>query len=191
MEEIHLPSPNEIRQKIDQAIHDRGMTQKELASQIDTSESTFSGYMNGNRTLAYETIYEIWEVFQRSSSEDEPTADDLMEPDIEWASPDEMYEDVAGIMMDMAYTQIPVREDGELVGWITTEVLAEEAEPGTTIRDLVHDDSFGTIEAFASEEAVRDALTGDSSYRALLVTNEDEYVGILTREDLVRAKVGG
>jgi predicted transcriptional regulator len=145
--------------------------------------------MNGNRTLSYETIHQIWLTFQQEKSETGHIAADLMEPDIVWADPDERYEDVAQTMMDNAYTQLPVCEDGDLLGWITTEVLAEKGEPDLPIRDLVHNESFGTIESYANEEAVRDALTGDSAYRALLVTDDSEYVGILTREDLVRAKV--
>jgi len=186
---MHLPSPSEIRRKIRNALDEQEMTQKELASLIDTSETTFSGYMNGNRTLSYETVHQIWLIFQQKNSEAGHTAADLMEPDIVWADPDDRYEDVAQTMMDNAYTQLPVCEDGDLLGWVTTEVLAEKGEPDLAIRELVHDESFGTITASANEEAVRDALTGDSAYRALLVTDDEEYIGILTREDLVRAKV--
>jgi predicted transcriptional regulator len=189
MEEIHLPTPRELRRKIRNALDKNEMTQKELADEVDTSEGSFSGWMNYNRTLSYETVYQIWVFFQQANSETGHTAADLMESDIVWADPSERYEDVAQTMMDNAYTQLPVCEDGDLLGWITTEVLAEKGEPDLPIRDLVHNESFGTIESYANEEAVRDALTGDSAYRALLVTDDSEYVGILTREDLVRAKV--
>jgi predicted transcriptional regulator len=191
MEEIYLPSPKEIRAKIRQALDKQEMTQKTLAEKAGVHESSFSSWMNHNDTLAYGTIYEVWEVFQRLSSANSRTATDLMEPDVVWANPDDRYEDVAETMMDNAYTQLPVREEGDLIGWITTEALAEIKESNTAIGEILHDESFGTIPAHASEEAVRDALIGESGYRALLATDDDEYVGILTQEDLVRANIEG
>lgn len=189
MEGLHLPTTRELRRKIRNALDKNEITQKQLADEVGTSAGTFSGWMNGNRTLSYETVYQMWVFFQQANSETGHTAADLMESDIVWADPNDRYEDVAQTMMDNAYTQLPVCEGDNLLGWITTEVLAEKGEPDMPIRELVHDESFGTIAAYANEEAVRDALTGDSAYRALLVTDDGKYVGILTREDLVRAKV--
>jgi len=188
---LYLPTPRELRRRIRNALDEEEITQKELVDEVDTSEGTLSGWMNYNRTLSYGTVYEMWEFFQQADSETEHTAADIMEPDIVWANPDDRYEDVAETMMDNAYTQLPVREEGDLIGWITTEALAEIKESNTAIGEILHDESFGTIPAYASEEAVRDALTGESAYRALLATDDDEYVGILTQEDLVRANIEG
>lgn len=188
MQEVFLPNPNEVRRKIRDALKRDGMTQKELASRIKISESTLSGFMNKNRSLAYETIHDIWTTFQESTP-GERTAADLMEPEIVWAHPNDMYEEVADTMMENAYTQMPVRENGEFLGWITMEVMADDGELGKPIRPLIHENSLGTIEAHVTERAAGDALTGDTGYRALLVMDGEEYRGILTQEDLVRAKV--
>jgi predicted transcriptional regulator len=189
VEGIWLPSIDEVREAIGRELDKNDMTQKDLASYLDTSETTLSGFMNGNRTFAYETVYEAWRLFQQEDTGEGLTARDIMWESIVWADPDATYDEVAEIMMQNAYTQMPVREDGELLGWITTERLAENATPGEPIREYIYQGPFATIDAFVGEDAVRDALTGDSSCRALLVSDDGEYVGIITREDLVRVQV--
>lgn len=171
-----------VTERLRQLLDEAEMTQKELARRTDISPGHVSRSLNGDREAAYAKIYRMWVELKEEEAEGNVTAADVMEPEIEWAHPDETVEEVGERAMELAFTQFPVREDGSHIGWVTTERLAGEASD-SSIRPLVHSDGFMTVRQFLDVQTVQEHL--DDEYRAMLVEDDGTFLGIITPYDLV------
>lgn len=163
-------------------LDEQDMTQKELAERTGISESHVSRALNEGREASYDKIYRMWKVLKREEAEEKVTAEDVMEGEIEWAFPDETVGEVGKRAMEMAYTQLPVREGGDHIGWVTTETLAGK-DRNSPIRPLVHREGFTTIPPYLDVKTIQEHLNGE--YRAVLVEDDGEFLGIVTPYDLV------
>ncbi|QLG51005.1 CBS domain-containing protein [Natrinema halophilum] len=175
---------HEYERVIDQLrslLDEQGLTQKQLAEKTSIDPSHVSRSLNGEREASYEKIYRMWKVLKQEA-EDTVTAEEVMVPEIEWVYPDETVGEVGKRAMEMAYTQFPVREEGDHIGWITTERLAGE-DSDSPIRPLVHREGFTTVPPYLDVETIQEHLNGE--YRAMLVEDEGEFLGIVTPYDLV------
>lgn len=163
-------------------LDEQEITQKELADRTGIDASHVSRSLNGDREASYEKIYAMWTVLKQQEAEEKVTAEDVIEPEIKWAYPDETVQEVGKRAMENEYTQLPVKEGEDHIGWITTERLAE-GESDLAIRPLVHREGFTTVPPFIDVDTIQDLLNED--YRALLVEDGGEYLGIITPYDLV------
>lgn len=163
-------------------LDEQDMTQKELAERTGISESHVSRALNEGREASYDKIYRMWTVLKQEEAEEKVTAEDIMEGEIEWAFPDETVGEVGKRAMEMAYTQLPVREEGDHIGWVTTETLAG-MDSDSSIRPLVHREGFTTVPPYLDVETIQEYLNGE--YRAMLVENDGEFLDIVTPYDLV------
>jgi predicted transcriptional regulator len=163
-------------------LDEQDMTQKELAERTGISESHVSRALNEGREASYEKIYRMWTVLKQEEAEERVTAEDVMEGKIEWALPDETVGEVGKRAMEMAYTQLPVREGMDHIGWVTTETLAGK-DSNSPIRPLVHREGFTTVPPYLDVETIQEYLNGE--YRAMLVEDDGEFLGIVTPYDLV------
>ena len=82
----------------------------------------------------------------------------------------------------MAYTQLPVREGGDHIDWVTAETLAGK-DSNSPIRPLVHREAFTTVPPYLDVETIQEYLNGE--YRAMLIEDDGEFLGIVTPYDLV------
>jgi predicted transcriptional regulator len=189
---IILYEYEEVLRRLRELRDEQNISQKEIAERvrntpnIDISDAHLSRTLRGEREASYTKIYQIWKVLQEEAAGSGVTATELMNAPIEWAHPDETVRDVAEQALENAYTQLPVREDDEHVGWITTERLADE-DPDSPIRSLVHSEGFTTVPPFLDQETILDHLQGE--YRAILVAENGDYQGIITYWDLTRHTV--
>jgi predicted transcriptional regulator len=163
-------------------LDEQDMTQRELAERTGISESHVSRALNEGREASYDKIYHMWTVLKQEEAEEKVTAEDVMEGEIEWAFPDETVGDVGKRAMEMAYTQLPVREGGDHTGWVTTETLAG-MDSNSSIRPVVHREGFTTVPPYLDVETIQEYLNGE--YRAMLVEDDGKFLGIVTPYDLV------
>lgn len=168
---------------IRELLNEQEMTQKELGERAGIDASHVSKSLNNERKASYEKIHRMWEILNKErTKKDKTSADDVMVSDIEWAHPEDTVQEVGEVAWENAYTQIPVKEQGDHIGWITTEQLAEN-EGDSPIRPLVHDEGFTSVPPYLDAETIQGYLYDD--YRAVLVEDEGEYLGIITSYDLM------
>lgn len=163
-------------------LDEQDMSQKELSERTEISESHVSRALNEDREASYDKIYRMWKILKQEEAEERVSSVDIMKREIEWAFPDETVGQVGKRAMEMAYTQLPVREDGDHIGWVTTETLAGK-DSDSPIRPLVQREGFTTVPPYLDVETIQEYLNGE--YRAMLVEDEGEFLGIVTPYDLV------
>lgn len=156
--------------------------QQEVARHAGISPAYLSRIENGSAEANYSTIYTVWEVLQRVATAEQTTAGDLMSETITWITEDATVREARSVMMEQNYSQLPVRDDDDVVGRVTEHLLLEVGEPETTI-STVMGEPFLELSPATGREAVS-ALLSDGN-PALLVRESNEYLGIITPMDLI------
>lgn len=158
------------------------LQQKEVAHRADISKSHLNRMERNYTNANYRTVYKVWKTINKAETEERETATDLMNQPIAWAHPDDTHRDVRESMWEGEFSQLPVREESECVGRITEGILAENDDHDRSIRELIGPPLLD-VPHDTGREAIKELLMDDNP--ALLVTKEDEFVGIITKADLI------
>jgi predicted transcriptional regulator len=184
---IVLPRYQEVTSEIRRRRDELVITQEQIAEWADADPSHVSRVLNDEREASYEKIYAMWSSLKQEQAEESVIATDLMNEEIEWAESGDTVGSVADTAMDKEYTQLPVKDKGEHIGWVTTGRLAE-GESDDSIKPLIEWDGFGDVQPYLDIETVHGYLNGP--YRALMVRDGSEYLGIITPYDLMEYALG-
>lgn len=135
---------------------------------------------------------------------------DVMSGNVTTIGPEDSLKEAAALLSDRPLRELPVVDvDGSLVGVVSeTDILLKEgaAAPGGGLRGLLHRDEARALQAKVEARTVRDAMTSPpvtvESWMTLTaaaelmlrhgvsrlpVIDHGELVGIIGRDDLVRA----
>lgn len=176
-----LPKYDELVKTIKSERKRLGLSQRDLAKKAGVSKSLIGKLETKMHTPNYKNIRKIWRTIDKAREGEDRTAQEFVQKNIVSVKPSDTVGKVADIMKKNDFSQLPVEEDGEYIGIITS----------TQLIDMKH----------------RDALVGRSGYRdlpmiphdtpkddfspllrsnpALLVTKDDEVIGIITPADLL------
>jgi predicted transcriptional regulator len=179
---MKFPSEASVRRCLSDRIDESQLTQKEIAGRIGLDASQLSRVLNGTHPIKYQHVYSIWNELERESEARQEPAESLMVKDIRWLEANETREDGKRIMQEENFSQLPVREDGEAVGWVTDLALMENPNPDESAIDLISR-SMITVEPSDSRQVIIPIL--EEGYPAVLVEEGSEYLGLLTRFDLL------
>lgn len=176
---------DEVASHLRRMIDEQDITQREIGDKIGTDASHVSRALNPtrDRRFSYDKLYRMWKILKQEEGRKGVSAKDVMNVKIEWAYPDETIQEVGNRAMENEYTQLPVKEKDDHIGWITTEKLAGE-DSDSHIRSLVDHEEFTTVPPYLDAETIQEQL--NNGYRAMLVESDGEYLGLITPYDLVQ-----
>lgn len=157
--------------------------QKELASRAGVRPSHLNRMERGKADAKYSTVYNVWEQLRIIEEEDKEAAEDLLNNTITWVTPEDTCLNARKIMRENNFSQLPVRDNGEVVGAITDTVLMGVDQHDTAIREIMSE-PFPEVSPSTNRAVVEELLKDDNA--AVLVKDRREgYWGIITKADLI------
>jgi len=195
----HLPELGqikELRKKLN-------ISQRELAKRAGVSQSLIAKIENGAIDPSFNKVRQIFEaleeVFRTLNMEGKTNASrltiyDLATKGVVSASPDESVGRVVDKMMEGRYTQLPVMEDGKVVGSVTDDLIRSYTIEATRSGIKTYDEVMETPVKEIMEppfSILRDDTPIDlasmhlQQEEAVLVSKNGEIVGILTSADFL------
>lgn len=174
---MELPTPADLRERRNEL----ELTQSELADRADVSQPLIARIEGGDVDPRLSTLRRIVSALAEAET-GIVRAEDLMHSEVISVSPDDELSDAVQKMEEEAYSQLPVLQDGIPVGSISQGDLvhAEEDDRSAPVREFMSE-SFPTV----SEDTTLDEVTSLlEHYKAVMVTDSGETVGILTEADI-------
>jgi len=156
--------------------------QVDVASQLDLDASTINRSLNGEIRTPYTRYRAIWKVLKGREEARQESVKSLTVEEITWAHALETRTEAADKMQDNDFSQLPVKADGEAVGWVTDFNLMENSDPDRPVSEI-GGKSMITVSPNDSRELIEVIL--EEGYPAVLVEDDGEYEGIITRFDLL------
>lgn len=175
-----IPVLDDYRQRVRELRRTASMTQAEAATAADVSQSFVAKVERGDITPSYDRAARLFNVLEAAVKEDVKTAADLRKDDIIAANPDDTVAETTARMKENGYSQLPVMEDGQSVGSVSSRGLLN-ADPDAAIRDHM-EPPFPEIAASTPRDAVIELLRSE---RAVIVRDGTDIAGIITAADVL------
>ena len=174
---MHLPTPQDLRERRTEL----ELTQSELAERAGVSQPLIARIEGGDVDPRLSTLRRIVEALDEAEG-DVVRARTLMHDSVVSVSPDDQVRVAVERMQEEGYSQLPVITNGVPVGSISeSDVVSAGEDVGSkTVRDVMSE-SFPTVSEDASLEEISSLL---DHYKAVMVTEEGETVGIITQADV-------
>ncbi|MEM1511319.1 MAG: CBS domain-containing protein [Candidatus Jordarchaeales archaeon] len=181
---FYLPSPEDLKQ----ARKRLGITQEELARMAGVSQSLIARIESGSVDPRLSTLRKIINAlgeFDRSKI----CAKDIMFSPVISVSTKEPVRKAISLMEKKGISQLPVVDEGRLVGSLSEGTIMKRLSEGKdvfdkTVGDLM-EESFPTVNPSTSIDVVRHLIICGNP--AVLVVDKGEIVGIITKIDLISA----
>lgn len=170
----------EIRTKL-------GLTQAELADRANVSQSLIAKVENGTLIPSYEKGRKILDVLEDILSDEIDDGDliDICNKNIIYVRPDDTVKKALNLMRDNAISQMPIIEDGTILGSISERCLLhnfDDIKRNQKVKTIM-DESFPIIDISSDIDLVKDAL---KYYPSVIVSDKGDIVGIISKADLLR-----
>lgn len=177
-----LEEPDAVAEKLREKREEKGISQVDLSEKTEIDNSYISRVERGEaESVSYKTIHILWDELRDEPDEPETPAKDVCTEEIVWARPTDQRSDVVEVMMDGNYSQLPVRnENGDHIGSVTESGLIE-TEEGTIVEEFMRE-KFPKISHDTKRNIIKELVKRNP---AVLVTEEDDYVGIITKTNLI------
>ena len=174
---MELPTPQDLRERRKFL----ELTQSSLAEMADVSQPLIARIEGGDVDPRLSTLRRIVNALDEAAGS-VVRAVDLMHTDVVSVAPDDAVRDAEREMEEAAYSQLPVLQSGIPVGSIGhSEVIQAGDEVGDLPVSEVMSESFPTVGPEATVDEVRNLL---EHYKAVMVTEGGEAVGIITEADI-------
>ena len=174
---MDLPTPADLRERRTSL----GLTQSELADRADVSQPLIARVEGGDVDPRLSTLRRIVNALDEAEGE-VVRAEDLMHEAVVSVDPADDIRTAVHRMEEEAYSQLPVIQDGVPVGSISQSDLVhlDEAARDEPVNEHMSE-SFPTVSADATLDEISSLL---DHYKAVMVTEEGDTVGIITEADL-------
>ena len=174
---MELPTSQDLRERRT-ALE---LTQSELADAAGVSQPLIARIEGGDVDPRLSTLRRIVNALQEAEGE-VVRAVDLMNATVISVAPDDAVADAVELMESEAYSQLPVLQNDVPVGSISqTDVVHAGENIGDHPVSEVMSESFPTVAPDATVDEVRNLL---DPYKAVMVTDGGETVGIITEADI-------
>ena len=170
------------------------LTQKELAEITGLSQSYIARLENGDLNPTYDNIKKIFNVLENEISKKEGSmlkASEIMSKNVYSVSSTDTLEKAMKLLLDYGFSQLPVIDNGIIVGSVTDSKIGQNIANGKTTKDLkkmfvsdVMEDPFPQISESTPIKVISYLL---KQYQALLVVNKGRITGIITKSDLLKS----
>ena len=180
---MELPTARDLRERRTAL----DLTQSELAERADVSQPLIARIEGGDVDPRLSTLRRIVAALDETEGR-VPRATDLMNEAVAAVAPDDSVRDAEQMMEEAGYSQLPVLSAGLPVGSISFSDI-RHAEADVDVGDLsvreVMSEQFPTVAPDATVEKVDSLL---DYYKAVMVTDAGEAVGIVTEADIAAAR---
>jgi predicted transcriptional regulator len=159
-----------------------GLTQKRLAELVGMSQAHIAKIERGKVDPRLSTINKILAVLAEGKKS---RCGDIMTKDVLFAKPQNSILKVSEVMVRHGISQMPVLNGSRIIGTITEEDIIRNLS-ATIAEEKVQkimDPPLPTVSEEISVDAVRPLL---ERHQGILVTRGKEFVGIITRSDLLK-----
>jgi predicted transcriptional regulator len=181
-----LPSLNDIkrlRKKLN-------ISQKELGEELNIPQSTISRIENGTVDPPYSKLKKIYEYLENQRKVREKSkkhAEDIMTRDIISIKSSSRIREAIDLMNKNDISQLPIIEINQNLGSITSKKIQKYITDNPEIINmdvsLIKELPFPEIDKSWNVKDISDLLL---KYPAVLVKEQNEYIGIITDSDLLR-----
>lgn len=179
---MELPTATDLRERRT----DLGLTQADLADRATVSQPLIARIEGGDVDPRLSTLRRIVTALDEAEG-GVVRARDLMHEDVVAVGPEESISEAVKVMDEEAYSQLPVLQDGIPVGSISqSDLVRLDADARDEPVNVHKGESFPTVSPEATLEELSNLL---DHYKAVLVTDSGETVGIITEADIA-ARLG-
>ncbi len=179
---MDLPTPQDLRERRIEL----ELTQSALAERAGVSQPLIARIEGGDVDPRLSTLRRIVNTLEEAEGGIVRAAD-LMNDEIIHVEPDDAIREAVTRMDQEAYSQLPVLQNGVPVGSISQSGLVhldEEAREEPVVEHMA--ESFPTVSQEATLDEISNLL---DHYKAVMVTDSGETVGIITEADIT-ARLG-
>ncbi|WP_280536520.1 CBS domain-containing protein [Halopenitus sp. POP-27] len=174
---MDLPTPQDLRERRTSL----GLTQSALAESAGVSQPLIARIEGGDVDPRLSTLRRIVNALEEAEGE-VVRAEDLMHETVVSVAPDDGVSDAFDLMDEEAYSQVPVLQNGIPVGSLSLSDINEAGEDvGNYPVSEVMSESFPTVARDVTVDELRNLL---DHYKAVMVTDGGETVGIITEADI-------
>jgi predicted transcriptional regulator len=174
---MELPTPQDLRERRNSL----ELTQSELADAADVSQPLIARIEGGDVDPRLSTLRRIVEALDEAEGS-VIRARDLMHEPVISVAPDDAVHEAEQKMDREAYSQLPVIQAGVPVGSISYSDIRHAGEDvGNLPVSEIMSESFPPVAPDASVDKVSNLL---DHYKAVMVTDAGESVGIITEADI-------
>ena len=159
-----------------------GLTQKRLAELAGVSQAHIAKIEQGKVDPRLSTINKILAVLTEGKK---MKCKDMMTEGVLFAKPSNSILKVSEVMVRHAISQMPVLNGNRVVGTITEEGIIRNLSANIAEEKVqnIMDPPLPTVSEETSVDAIRPLL---ERHQGVLVTRGKEFVGIITRSDLLK-----
>lgn len=174
--------------KLKQMRKQLGLTQTEFARAANVSQSLIAKVEAGNIDPTYSKVQQIFEALDRLSKKKELSARDVMAKSIITAKLNDKVVDIVKIMQKKWISQVPVIDGNKIVGLLTEGHLLERM--GEDVTQLKVKDVMVSPPPIVNEDTKISVLNSlIMFYPILIVAKKGEFVGVVTKSDLLSKMV--
>lgn len=159
-----------------------GLTQRQLAKLVGISQAHIAKIENEKVDPRLSTVNKILEVL---TSGEKRKCREIMTENVIFASPNDRVLEVSKIMMKNAISQLPVIENGIVIGTVTEESIIRNLSSTVAERKVeeIMEPPLPMIPENASINVAKSLLEESP---AVLVVKKGKVKGIITRSDLLK-----
>lgn len=168
------------------------LTQKQLAEQCGVSQSTIAKIEAKTINPSYKIMRKIFTTLQKleAKQEKKKKAKDCMTPNVVDIDKEDTIQNAVKKMKKHDYSQLPVTSEGQCVGSISEatilKLVAQEEGDFSNIYDKkVKELMNGAFPRVGKNTPLSAITTLLRKYAAVLVTENEEIIGIITKADLL------
>jgi len=179
-----LPSPKDLKKWRLQL----GLTQKELAERAGVSQPLIARIEAGDIDPKLSTYYKILKALKECESE-KVLAKDVMSSPVIYLEPDDTIERAARLMEEHEISQLPIIQDSRCIGSITENrllqlMISEDIRKISNKKVVEYaEEPFPTVSRSEKIESIASLLEFNP---AVLVTEGEQIVGIITKYDVIK-----
>ncbi len=181
---FYIPSPEDLKQ----ARKRLGITQEELAKMAGVSQSLIARIESGSVDPRLSTLRKIVNALSEFNK-GKICAKDIMFSPVISISIRELVRNAISLMEEKGISQLPVVDEGRLVGSLSEGTIMRYLSEGKDVFDKtvgeLMEESFPTVNPSTSVDVVRHLIV--SGNPAVLVVDKGEVLGIITKIDLISA----
>jgi predicted transcriptional regulator len=181
---MELPTPRDLRERRTAL----DLTQSELAERADVSQPLIARIEGGDVDPRLSTLRRIVEALNETEGK-VIRVDSLMNEKVASVAPDDSVREADQKMEERGYSQLPVLTAGLPVGSISFSDIRHAQTDDTDVGDMavreVMSEQFPTVSRDATVEKVDSLL---DYYKAVMVTEAGEAMGIVTEADIATAR---
>ena len=167
-----------------------GVNQTKLAKEARVSQSLIARIESGKVDPTYSKTRDIFVALEKIGKGKILTAKDVLNRKIMSIKPNTSLREAATLMRRKGISQIPVIDNGVIIGSLSEEAIIDSVAHGKSVEDIslipvkdIMSDAFPLIDESAPISMISLLLEYNS---ALLVSRKGRPIGIITKADLLK-----